>query len=158
MEAEDVAMMAVSSAKKAMRGLDTRVLRELAGMRTARPSLRRAAAEEIKRREEEAPKPSTRVGYTPKKTARRKPSPKAPASTPPAPAPSSKPGRKVVSWSAAELSDVASKYGDTKICTKCGKEGDILEDFGLRRMSPRVIRPQAQCRECRRGGLTKRKR
>ena len=34
-------------------------------------------------------------------------------------------------------------------CPKCGKRGELEEDFGLRNMGDGTVRSQSQCRTCR---------
>lgn len=53
----------------------------------------------------------------------------------------------------AEIAIARFQFGDTRVCSnpECGEEGDLIEDFGLRRMKGpgSMVRPQAHCLKCR---------
>jgi hypothetical protein len=51
-----------------------------------------------------------------------------------------------------EKAEARKVWGDTMLCVRCRKTGNVDDAFGWRRMRPgdTTIRPQAWCLECRR--------
>lgn len=62
-------------------------------------------------------------------------------------------------FSPMEQAVAVFEFGATRVCTACGDTGDLLKDFGLRRMrgAGSRVRYQPQCLKCRTKPKTRRK-
>lgn len=76
---------------------------------------------------------------------------RAPLPSPPVDSPEPQPKLKGRSkFTTRQLAKLVETWGKTRVCPKCGKRKDLVDGFGFRRMEGGKVRPQPQCKRCRR--------